>query len=347
MAVWLAIFKPVAALGMPERGQRALGHLACRLAEDLACRAEQYSELDWLSSTKTEGWSIQLNTVHREMEDAGWRGKVGWIQQPKGSMDPFEFMALAPPGLRVIPTLTYNEGYSPGGTISANAMTMNSDVTFALAEQVEQLCVVLKDAGADIITQSGGRYSFAAGGLAAGLALQARVETKVGIPLVMMGLAILNAVKDRGYKSAVVNGTVYGEEWAEGFKLFLQDGGIEVVGIENWVQEGIFKSQDEVLQNLHPLHSRLTLGMAYKGAITVARKHPGADCLILLGGAIPVLPIVQPLEEDLGMPVITSTVAQFWEVFQRLGIRAPIHGYGSLLASLASKGFPSRESLST
>lgn len=53
-----------------------------------------------------------MNTVQREMEDAGWRARIGWIQPPKGTLDPFLFTQIAPPGLRVIPTLIHVSGLS-------------------------------------------------------------------------------------------------------------------------------------------------------------------------------------------------------------------------------------------
>ena len=37
-----------------------------------------------------------MNTVQREMEHAGWRAKIGWIQPLKGTLDPFLFGHIAP-----------------------------------------------------------------------------------------------------------------------------------------------------------------------------------------------------------------------------------------------------------
>ena len=272
---------------------------------------------------------MHVSTAEREMEDAGWRGRVGWIQPPRGTLDPFEFMQIAPPGLRVIPTITYMSVLSGDG--------LDTDAVYGLAEQVEQASVILKEAGADILTQSGSPFSFLAGGYAGGLATQTRIEEKVGLPFVMMGLAMLNAAREFGYARVAVAATSYSEEWQGAFQQFLQDGGIEVVGIENWVQQGIFSSYEEVQRASHPQHSKVTVGMSYRAGRTVMRKHPDADCLFMLGGAIVVLDIIEALEQDLGVPIVTAPGAQFWEVLKRLGIGAPIRGYGSLLASLEQK----------
>lgn len=269
-----------------------------------------------------------MNTVHREMEDAGWRGKVGWITPPGGSLDPFEFLQIAPPGLRVIPTMTYVPGFA-----DASNEDKAKNIVSAAA-QIEECSVVLKGAGVDVIAQSGGPFAYLGGGLAGGRAVQARIQDKVGLPLVMMGLAMLNAANEFGYTRAAVAATYYNDTYRDGFKRFLEDGGVEVAGIENWVQQGIFRSQEDVNRSTQPLHTKLTLGMSYKAAVTAARKCPDADCLIVCGGAIPIISIIEALEEDLGIPVITGVGALFWETFKTLGIGAPIHGYGSVLASL-------------
>jgi maleate isomerase len=73
----------------------------------------------------------------------------------------------------------------------------------------------------------------------------------------------------------------------------------------------------------------------YKAARMVAKAAPDADCIVLGGGGVSTLDIVQALEEDTGKPVVSVLHALFWDVLNRLDVHAPIHGYGSLLRSLA------------
>lgn len=267
-----------------------------------------------------------ITTGHRWLEDPGWRGKVGFVSPPSMSMDPTEFLQIAPPGLRVCQTMTYVAGFNTG---------VQPDAIVKAAEQLEQCCVILKEAGVDIVAQSGAPFAFLQGGLAGGLALRDRIEAKVGIPLAMMGLSTIDAIKAQGYQSVAVACTYYTDVMADGFTRALEDAGIKVLGMENWVQQGIFASQEEINRLMFPLHTRLTIGLVYKAARIVAQHCPDADCIVLAGGGVSTLDIVQPLEEDLGKPVISVLHALFWDVLHRLGIHAPIHGYGSLLASLA------------
>ena len=60
----------------------------------------------------------------------------------------------------------------------------------------------------------------------------------------------------------------------------------------------------------------------------------GADGIYIQGGGWRVTPIIELLERDLGVPVVISTTADCWEIQKTLSIRAPLEGYGRLLAEL-------------
>jgi maleate cis-trans isomerase len=43
-------------------------------------------------------------------------------------------------------------------------------------------------------------------------------------------------------------------------------------------------------------------------------------------------PIIDPLERQIGCPVVTSNQALLWASLRALGVTDPIHGLGKLLA---------------
>jgi maleate cis-trans isomerase len=47
------------------------------------------------------------------------------------------------------------------------------------------------------------------------------------------------------------------------------------------------------------------------------------------------LTVVQALDDDLGKPVVSSSMGQIWWSLKELGIKAEIMGYGKLLGTLA------------
>ena len=80
------------------------------------------------------------------------------------------------------------------------------------------------------------------------------------------------------------------------------------------------------------------MSYTYKTARIVAAHAPTADCIVVSGG-IYSMDLLEPPEQDLNKPVISSVAAGFWEIFVRLGVGEPIQGRGSLLASL-NRGRP-------
>jgi maleate cis-trans isomerase len=45
------------------------------------------------------------------------------------------------------------------------------------------------------------------------------------------------------------------------------------------------------------------------------------------------LPIIQGLEDNLGVPVISSNTAMIWNILSKLDLKFSIKGYGKLLSS--------------
>jgi maleate cis-trans isomerase len=63
------------------------------------------------------------------------------------------------------------------------------------------------------------------------------------------------------------------------------------------------------------------------------RQHPTTQAIYFQGATLDPLPIIQRLEDNLGIPVISSNTAMFWNILSKLGSRFPIKGYGKLLSS--------------
>jgi len=232
-----------------------------------------------------------------------------------------EFLRIAPEGFAVCQTMTHIPNFK-----------VRSDTIAQAVQQVEECALTLKDAGVDLIAQSGTPFSFVVeGGLAFTRDLHSRIEKATGLPLVMMGLAVINALKKQGYGSVAVACTYYTDDMAQKYTRFLEDAGIKVLAMENWLSQGLYTSQEEIDR---ALVRRSPMSYTYKAARMVAAHAPAAECIVVSGGGVTTMDILEPLEHDLGKPVISSLAAQFWEIFARLGVGEPITGRGSLLASL-------------
>lgn len=100
-----------------------------------------------------------------------------------------------------------------------------------------------------------------------------------------------------------------------------EDNGIGVVAMEGMGVE--FKSVSEV--------PPATIASFIKKAFA---EHKGADAVYILGSSLEALPLIAPLERELGVPVVQAIAARIREIQKRLHVREPINGYGRLLETL-------------
>lgn len=263
------------------------------------------------------------------LEDLGWRGRVGFISPPSASDDHLEFMRVAPAGFSVYQTMTYVEKFNEG---------LSFDKIGEASKQLDHAAQTLAQARVDAIAQCGTPFSFLVdNGYQVSQDVQARIEDMVGIPFSMMGLSVVNALKSMGISSVAVAATYYGDDIVEKYTKFLEDAEITVHGMETFLSQGIYSSREELDHALFPLHSRITLGRVYKAARMVAKDHPDADCIVISGGAVPSMDIIQALEHDTGKVVISSLSSLIWEVLYKLGVGESVPSHGQLLAGLGTR----------
>ena len=110
-------------------------------------------------------------------------------------------------------------------------------------------------------------------------------------------------------------GTPYSPETTAQGKAHLEAQGIEVVNFANL--EGVKNIYAETAER------------AYKLARAVDRDD--AEAVFLSGTGLPTLPALEPLEQDLGKPVISSASAMMWHALRSAGVGQSIPGYGRLL----------------
>jgi maleate cis-trans isomerase len=63
------------------------------------------------------------------------------------------------------------------------------------------------------------------------------------------------------------------------------------------------------------------------------RQNPVVQAIYFQGATLDPLPIIQRLEDNLAISVISSNTAMFWNILSKLGSRFSIKGYGKLLSS--------------
>jgi maleate isomerase len=65
-------------------------------------------------------------------------------------------------------------------------------------------------------------------------------------------------------------------------------------------------------------------------------EHPATQAIYFQGATLDPLPVIQRLEDHLGVPVVSSNTAMIWNILSKLGAKFSIKGYGKLLFSWPS-----------
>ena len=71
--------------------------------------------------------------------------------------------------------------------------------------------------------------------------------------------------------------------------------------------------------------------VAYRLGREADAASPEADAVCILATDFRTIEAIEPLERDLGKPVVTNNQAILWACLRRSGLTAPVEGYGRLL----------------
>jgi arylmalonate decarboxylase len=176
----------------------------------------------------------------------------------------------------------------------------------------------LAAAGAQSISLMGTSLSFYQGA-EANRKLVAAIGESTGLPATTMSNAVVRALKMTGVKRVAL-ATAYIDDLNARLVAFLQAEGFEVSAVEGLAVtnvRGVGEVRPERLMNL---------------VERVFHSDRSAQGVLISCGGLLTLDILSPLERRLGVPVVSSSPAGFWDVVQRAGIDPRVPGYGRLFA---------------
>jgi maleate isomerase len=150
--------------------------------------------------------------------------------------------------------------------------------------------------------------------------LETKVSQAVGIPVVTAVSSAIAALRAVGAKKLVVM-TPFDDAMNESLKSDLRRSGFSVLACPTFedptVGAGARIAPEE-------LFARTAREFSDAGE---------ADAIYFQGARLDPVPIIEGLEEKLGVPVIASNPAMLWNLLSRLGWPCPVAGYGRLLAN--------------
>jgi maleate isomerase len=237
----------------------------------------------------------------------GWRGRIAHLAPSRGDWIVYEFYKIAPRGVMFM-------------NVTGTVRNLRDDDLSARLKSLEAAAIDVAADKVDLII-CGGSPIVTLQGYGSEERISAELTRACGVPCVMGIQVEVEALRAVNSKRPVI-ATPYPPALDDRLVRYLGQAGFEVqgcqgLGIENNAQIGLL-----------PEHASLRI------AREAAAKAPNADAILMPCGRWPTLESALLLEQELGLPVVTSTLSMAYGAFRRLNIRDPFEGCGSLLATL-------------
>lgn len=241
------------------------------------------------------------------MSFSSWRGVAGIVRPTLRTGVLEELIRMLPEGVGVMP-------------LCLNTQQGTIDEFRAGIDAYEPRVAELAEMGVDVINPSGAP-PFMVLGYKGEEELIKKWEAKYKTPIFTSGtstIAALNALKVKRFV-----GITYfpGEEDNRIYGKYYADAGFDVLEMAG---------MDVPFKKVQELASRVVYAFAKKAFL----RNKGAQAIYLLGPGWRTLDIIQTLEDDLEVPVIHAIPTQSWDIQRHLRIRAPVKGFGRLIAEM-------------
>ena len=240
------------------------------------------------------------------------RARIGLIVPPTNTVNEAEWCRMMPPDV------TFHTVrmplHPPGHGEPADAMVR--DIAAKAAE--------LTPAGVDVVA-----YACTAGSMVTPPdSLPDAVTARAGVSVVTTAAAIVKALRFLGARPLSV-ATPYHDALNDHEAAFLTAAGFEVLAIAG-LGIGANGPSD------YPRIAQTPLETVAQHARAVF--VPGSDALVISCTDFPTYALIEPLEAELGVPVVTSNQATLWDALRTCGIGDAIPGTGLLLSGRAPAG---------
>jgi maleate isomerase len=242
------------------------------------------------------------------MSSVGWRGRIGFINPSSVTSTPaYEFYKMVPEGVSLIAT-----------PLGINGIT-NEQVEEALSN-LDTCVQKLIKFNADIVILGGSPT-------AAHLGIQGEQDTcrrlteTHSLTFTTSQLAAIHAMNALQIKNPVVVTPFSDEQNAKVIK-YLEGHHLQI----------------QALQNIHLDHHGDCRLLGSETPYRLAKKAVASatgpvDGIYIPCGAWPTIDMIEMLERDTGLPVVTSTQAMVWKALNLIEVFDPIVGFGSLFAT--------------
>ena len=237
----------------------------------------------------------------------GWRKRIGVITPTVIELQGYDFYKIAPEGIGLV-GITCNIDDWKNSEFDKALETVAAGAEYLASRNVDYII----HCGVPLVVSRHQGYD---------QELVELIESRSGVPATTSIRAGMDAMRFLGVNRIAI-ATPYPQEVNDNLVKHLTSAGFEVV------TDATIDIKFKELQNVHP-HD------IYRFAGKVLSETPEAEVIYMPCPQWPVQDVVAVIEADFGKPVLAHDPTEFWAAFSALGLRDPIEGYGTLLASLS------------
>ncbi|MCL5025394.1 MAG: maleate cis-trans isomerase [Chloroflexi bacterium] len=232
----------------------------------------------------------------------GWRGRVGLLVPAANTVVEPECMEMAPVGVAVY---------------ASRMLNLRADVADnqAMLAHAERAATELGRMKPDVVAFACTSGSFVEG-VAGEESLRHKIEKAAGCPAVTTAGAVAAALRDLAV-TRISMATPYLDEVNEREVAFLEAQGFEVLKFKGLQIDDAFS-----IGKVEPSE-------VYRLARDVV--DPRSDAIFISCTNFRTIEIIDALERDTGLPVVTSNQATFWASLEAMNCQEPVIGYGRIL----------------
>ncbi|MBO8175560.1 MAG: aspartate/glutamate racemase family protein [Thermococcus sp.] len=231
----------------------------------------------------------------------GWRGRIGLIVPSSNTTMEMELHSALPEGVSLHTARMPLKGITEEELLKMSSLAVES-------------ARLLKDADVDLILYGCTSGSFI-GGVNFEAELEEKIEREINVPVVTTSTAVVEALKILDAQQIIVI-TPYTDEINQREKEFLEANEFEILDIR-----GLGIVDNLQVGKLEPYE-------AYRMAKAMFMDE--ADAIFISCTNLRTFEIIEALEEDLGVPVVTSNQASLWLALRELDVREKIPWLGKL-----------------
>ncbi len=236
----------------------------------------------------------------------GYRARIGYISPSVIELNAYDFYRIVPRGVGLIAVACMVEGWKEDAYKQAL-----SQVESCARELARRSCDFIIHGGAPLVLSQ--RKGFET-------TLLSKLQEITRVPCTTSIVAAMDAFRDlSAWRLAVVD--PYPPDLNAKMTAYLKEWGFEVASLVS-------------LETAFTESSIASIGDIYRAAKRAIKESSSARAVFIPCANFPVVDVIEDIEADFGLPVVTNITSQLYAAFKAIEMREKINGYGTLMRLL-------------